>query len=215
MKTSCYDRAPKTKGFTLIELLVVIAIIAILAAILFPVFARAREKARQSACQSNLKQIGLALKMYTQDYDETNLRMYFGTGSMAYRWHQAVQPYMKSTDMFRCLTSGQLVDPYSGLYMCYGMNSFNFDANPATSFWYGPADADIRDPAGTIWVTDSMNPSDPTQGSYYVGGGATFSQPVTRVAYRHNEMFNALWYDGHVKSMKSTTKGQWSINPDD
>jgi len=59
------------KGFTLIELLVVIAIIAILAAILFPVFARAREKARQTSCLSNMKQIGLAFMMYTQDYDET------------------------------------------------------------------------------------------------------------------------------------------------
>jgi prepilin-type N-terminal cleavage/methylation domain-containing protein len=58
------------KGFTLIELLVVIAIIAILAAILFPVFARAREKARQTSCVSNLKQVALASLMYTQDYDE-------------------------------------------------------------------------------------------------------------------------------------------------
>jgi len=63
-------RSLTTRGFTLIELLVVIAIIAILAAILFPVFARAREKARQASCQSNLKQIGLAMQMYAQDYDE-------------------------------------------------------------------------------------------------------------------------------------------------
>jgi prepilin-type N-terminal cleavage/methylation domain-containing protein/prepilin-type processing-associated H-X9-DG protein len=204
-----------SRGFTLIELLVVIAIIAILAAILFPVFARAREKARQSTCQSNLKQIGLSLKMYAQDYDDTNLRMYFGTGSRAYRWHQALQPYMKSTEMFRCLSSAQLVDTYSGLFMCYGMNSFNFDGNQATSFWYGPADADVQDATGTIWVADSYHPTDRSQGSYYVGGGATFTDPVVRVDYRHNGLCNTLWYDGHVKAMGRTTRSQWSINPDD
>src|SRR5437588_7739 len=67
----CRTYAKATRGFTLIELLVVIAIIAILAAILFPVFARARENARRTACISNVKQIGLAWMMYVQDYDET------------------------------------------------------------------------------------------------------------------------------------------------
>jgi prepilin-type N-terminal cleavage/methylation domain-containing protein/prepilin-type processing-associated H-X9-DG protein len=92
-----------TRGFTLIELLVVIAIIAILAAILFPVFARARENARRASCQSNLKQIGLAAMQYVQDYDErfmqgnqTNVN-YIGTG-----WAGQLLPYTKSTDLFRC-----------------------------------------------------------------------------------------------------------------
>jgi prepilin-type N-terminal cleavage/methylation domain-containing protein len=71
-------KRPRT-GFTLIELLVVIAIIAILAAILFPVFAQAREKARQSGCLSNLKQIGTALMMYTQDYDEAFPCTWYGS----------------------------------------------------------------------------------------------------------------------------------------
>ncbi len=70
----------RRKGFTLIELLVVIAIIAILAAILFPVFARAREKARQTSCLSNLKQLSLGVLMYAQDYDERLPMLYFNTG---------------------------------------------------------------------------------------------------------------------------------------
>jgi len=83
-----------TKGFTLIELLVVIAIIAILAAILFPVFAQAREKARQTTCASNLKQIGLAITQYVQDYDETYPYAAFNGG--AYDWQWAVNPYVKN-----------------------------------------------------------------------------------------------------------------------
>ncbi|MBU0607012.1 MAG: DUF1559 domain-containing protein [Armatimonadetes bacterium] len=202
------------RGFTLIELLVVIAIIAILAAILFPVFAKAREKARQSACLSNLKQIGLACHMYCEDYDGLNVRAYYG-GPVVLRWHQAVAPYMKNTDLLRCLTSKQLVDPYSGLYMSYGMNTFNFDPGVYPSFWYGPDDSEVADPSGTIFITDSAHPTDTTQGSYYVGGGATFAEPVTRVGYRHNDGFNSLFYDGHAKWLKASTKSQWSTNPDD
>ena len=93
-------------GFTLIELLVVIAIIAILAAILFPVFARARENARRSSCQSNLKQIGLAIAQYSQDYDEQMLRALSfsnvaGAGPNRH-WASAVQPYLKSEQIMRC-----------------------------------------------------------------------------------------------------------------
>jgi prepilin-type N-terminal cleavage/methylation domain-containing protein/prepilin-type processing-associated H-X9-DG protein len=92
----------QNRGFTLIELLVVIAIIAILAAILFPVFAQAREKARAISCLSNEKQINLAIQMYTQDYDETFpedgiFYFYSGTG-----WASLVSPYMKSTQILWC-----------------------------------------------------------------------------------------------------------------
>jgi prepilin-type N-terminal cleavage/methylation domain-containing protein len=85
-------------GFTLIELLVVIAIIAILAAILFPVFARARENARRSSCQSNMKQIGLSLLQYVQDYDEvlpadwTGASTYNSANPAILEWMDAVQP---------------------------------------------------------------------------------------------------------------------------
>src|SRR2546422_8211142 len=107
---------PRTRkrAFTLIELLVVIAIIAILAAILFPVFAQAREKARMATCLSNAKQIGLALQMYTQDYDETLLWNPYpgGKGQGSVRgcpgdlpslvWTELLRPYTKSTGIYQC-----------------------------------------------------------------------------------------------------------------
>ncbi len=95
-------------GFTLIELLVVIAIIAILAAILFPVFAQARESARSISCLSNMKQMGLALRMYGQDYDETypNIRLYInpnvGCCNEDLTWKNVIMPYVKNKGVFAC-----------------------------------------------------------------------------------------------------------------
>src|SRR5690349_22995595 len=92
----------KRRGFTLIELLVVIAIIAILAAILFPVFAQAREKARQAACLSNTKQLGNALAMYTQDFDEALPMGGWAVGVNGSRWHRDLYPYVKSVEVYVC-----------------------------------------------------------------------------------------------------------------
>ena len=89
-------------GFTLIELLVVIAVIAILAAILFPVFARARENARRASCQSNLKQIGLGFLQYAQDYDECMPYRTNGAGDGMIGWPVAIMPYVKSVQVFKC-----------------------------------------------------------------------------------------------------------------
>src|SRR6184192_1344804 len=109
-------------GFTLIELLVVIAIIAILAAILFPVFAQAREKARQTACLSNLKQVGTGLMMYAQDYDETlpaqpNEVPKFWLDTAGTNWCRGVLPYIKSRQVYICPSAGrEMYTGASGIY---------------------------------------------------------------------------------------------------
>jgi len=143
----------KARGFTLIELLVVIAIIAILAAILFPVFAQARESARSTSCLSNMKQLGLSLRMYGQDYDETypNIRILSPGGSLnlGLCWKNVVQPYIKNKDLFRCPSN-----PYS---VAGAGNKTTQNPNGQGEGWFFESDA--RMPIGygmnstvTTWV---------------------------------------------------------------
>ncbi|MES2465217.1 MAG: DUF1559 domain-containing protein [Armatimonadota bacterium] len=119
--------SPRKHGaFTLIELLVVIAIIAILAAILFPVFAQAREKARQTSCLSNEKQIGLGFMQYSQDYDETFPLSQWTSWNNG--WAVAVQPYTKSYDVFTCPSDADLAAKtgweWAGGSLSYAPNSY-------------------------------------------------------------------------------------------
>jgi prepilin-type N-terminal cleavage/methylation domain-containing protein len=177
---SLSSRSWQHSGFTLIELLVVIAIIAILAAILFPVFAAAREKARQTACLSNLKQVGLAAQMYAQDYDES-LPLTERGGDIddahEYYWGDMLFPYMKHWQMLRCPSASQPITFKTGVPTYsqqwsynYGINDItdNSDActpsggngpdNPACQHLgvAGKALAAVSYPASTILITDNL-----------------------------------------------------------
>jgi prepilin-type processing-associated H-X9-DG protein len=180
----------------LIELLVVIAIIAILAAILFPVFARAREKARQATCQSNLKQIGLALEMYAQDWDETYPMVFtrYHASEIDYSrlWNKALQPYVKNQKIFRCPSAepGGHDDRAWGIAInrcLYGYTGDNStDRGPRSM-------ARIRMPSQKISAADSTGYCYVVYDSHpYTWGGV--------LAPRHNEVANVLFADGHVKA---------------
>jgi|SRR5579871_515508 len=174
--------ATPNSGFTLIELLVVIAIIAILAAILFPVFAQARAKARQTSCLSNFKQVSLSILMYNQDYDETmppqeNGRVFSGDWHTDYLWPELVAPYIKNWQIFACPedpkandnsylswfgypanTAGQQRDYARATFTDFGYN-YNYMSplvfSGGTPTFYGTTLAAIGQPAATILGTDS------------------------------------------------------------
>jgi prepilin-type N-terminal cleavage/methylation domain-containing protein/prepilin-type processing-associated H-X9-DG protein len=212
----------RKKGFTLIELLVVIAIIAILAAILFPVFARARENARRASCQSNLKQIGLGIMQYTQDYDEKYPT--FNAGSNSVGWAVQMQPYIKSTQIFQCPSeSNPTNDPGTnptstvpGGYTDYAYNlSLGYPAPPtADPIPKGPISlATLTQPVLTVMVSDYITYN---SASYAVGyGHATSNNSCSTAAacpiglatfpssaIRHLDGLNFLFADGHVKWLK-------------
>ncbi len=198
------------KGFTLIELLVVIAIIAILAAILFPVFARAREKARQSSCLSNVKQIMLAMMQYTQDYDEKYpYASAWGPNDDRTYWDDALQPYIKNTQVFRC--PSVQTEPHG-----YGWNYQNFGyMSSSGGFGHGPgkALADVMEPAETIIIGDNPDPGDYGDGSLYIygpdqrdpSGDSTNDPALANVAKRHNGGGNYGFCDGHAKWLNAST----------
>jgi len=122
------------RGFTLIELLVVIAIIAILAAILFPVFAKAREKARQSSCQANQKQLVLGTLLYAQDYDEHLPPRFYGFIPVPFTpgpsiWEDLIQPYVKDLRIINCPSDQKMIYGYNHDYMAYrSIAEFKCDA---------------------------------------------------------------------------------------
>ena len=206
------------RGFTLIELLVVIAIIAILAAILFPVFARAREKARQASCESNLKQIELGILMYAQDYDEKLPYVYQyepqpGATQLWWGAIDLIQPYVKNDQIVVC-PSGNWTYNYmrppgrpNPVACSYGRMSWLYGNSWGPG---GPANptpvsmASMMDPAGTLDVIDAITPE------LWDSVNHTDLGNNSQVSKRHNDMFNASFLDGHVKAIKQSTPGMWT-----
>ena len=206
-----------TSGFTLIELLVVIAIIAILASILFPVFAQARDKARQASCLSNLKQIGLATMLYVQDYDETFYPSQQSTGNIFYYWHGSydfttgtysranglLQPFLKNYQIMDCLTAADypgfiaLYNDYPGYVTNWRVIGGLGSALPLTSIQETSQTILLCDGAsvsgGVVVKTDSITPP-----YNLVTGNSDFSTSSISAHARHGESTNVLWTDGHA-----------------
>lgn len=187
----------KRRGFTLIELLVVIAIIAILAAILFPVFAKAREKARQSSCLSNIKQLGLGILQYAQDYDERfPMAVAGGPTPPIYLFPELIDPYLKNTQIWQCPSKkdslnisalGKSNVGYSvdlGTAMPSGSNRL-FGA-PALGT-YSCSLGSVDQPSQTAMICDVV--------------GSVSAAFVISIAEdpRHNEGCNYGYVDGHTK----------------
>ena len=204
----------KRTGFTLIELLVVIAIIAILAAILFPVFARARENARRSSCQSNLKQIGLGMFQYTQDYDE-KLPLWFadnngtagfnavttgaGSPSVDQGWAELIQPYIRSTQIMQCPSETNPPIAAGGNstgYTDYMGNTYDINAQGGMVAMVAPAQ--------TVLAVDWL--SQGSQGSFAANYNWSDGMPADTGQVdqfrRHLGGDNFLFSDGHVKWLK-------------
>jgi prepilin-type N-terminal cleavage/methylation domain-containing protein/prepilin-type processing-associated H-X9-DG protein len=205
----------KTQGFTLIELLVVIAIIAILASILFPVFARARENARRSSCQSNLKQIGLGVMQYTQDYDEM---MPFQASADVFRFMEPtaagwepnyfwqINPYLKSTQIYVCPSANRNT-AYPASEVSYLINGV-LDKTPAG----GPRSMASIPESSTIIQLQDYKASGvyASEAPTRVGGGGAnasefqYWQHDANYSSNHFDGGNLLYADGHVKWKKQS-----------
>jgi prepilin-type N-terminal cleavage/methylation domain-containing protein/prepilin-type processing-associated H-X9-DG protein len=267
----CPERKAQRRAFTLIELLVVIAIIAILAAILFPVFAQARETARKAACTSNMRQIGMALAAYAADYEGMMPPSQLPPNGANISWPTMLFPYVKNEGVFVCpagetgLVSRDLgngvTQSYCGVTdtraqpnpfnvhgdgttqplglvnrLSYGRN---FIPNTAGS-WSTPGfyngdksgfvttgttlsvhESQVAAPAATIHLVDTW-----TTGCHLGQSIRGIQQEIrtdhfsnntaSKVAYRHNNGFIALYGDGHAKWLKwgSTKARDWSIQDD-
>ncbi len=211
------------RGFTLIELLVVIAIIAILAAILFPVFAQARDKARQTSCLSNQKQVGTAILMYVQDYDErlffypsTTIPSRSRTGAVLpsstsinpVRWWNALMPFMKNTQILVCPS-----DDVPTLSKDALGNSRVLRSYIAVRAAEGLTLTQVENPTETIVVTEKWGKDtagNPIADSWIepFNGDFNYDPILDRMALaanRHSAGINGTFYDGHVKWYKPQT----------
>lgn len=219
-------------GFTLIELLVVIAIIAILAAILFPVFARARENARRASCQSNLKQIGLGVMQYTQDYDEKlPARVVFTNPTRS--WRVIIQPYVKSTQLFACPSNtGNTLDTQdngvgsdqtpAAMPRSYSINGSNDNIGgtaPSENAGTSASLAALGSPSMLVLVGETD--PDWRWPEIYMTGPARPATGDTVMHYGfkgHLGTVNFLFADGHVKAQKPIATGtpinMWTIEDD-
>jgi prepilin-type N-terminal cleavage/methylation domain-containing protein/prepilin-type processing-associated H-X9-DG protein len=221
VRKRCGASSASKKGFTLIELLVVIAIISILAAILFPVFARAREKARAAACLSNSKQLALGLMMYTQDYDEKYPLYAFkdSAGNWKLSWAAVIYPYVKSTQVFICpsaFDSGYCYPTlmqtdgyqYSG---SYGYNYAYFGTWATATRPQVTSLAAVNSPAESLVIAESTN----LEVSSVIYPPSVWSNPATTCGYasgqfekqlaiRHFDGNNVVFADGHAKWMKKS-----------
>ena len=195
------------RAFTLIELLVVIAIISLLAAILFPVFAQVREKARQTSCASNEKQLALGVLMYTEDYDETLLptAVNNATGGTIL-WPDEIDPYVKNAQIRLCPSDG------SEKFNSYGLNELNFadltdqGATPPRTMgqFQTPAATVMLGELGTGSLVNNADITTSIYGAYKLTAPdvALNDQYDARPAARHFSRANLAFMDGHVKALR-------------